>query len=138
MLESDTMGDSPTENARAYNATNDATKLPDEEENARLSALYDTYCATVYGMAAHFVGVGPIAEAIVEEVFVRAWRAGVDEWTLADETNDSHEHEGRQQRVEAARTWLLELTHALAIAILRSARRSTLQSQAPSSRAATT
>ena len=94
MLESDITGDSPTENARAYNATNGAANSPEEEENALLSALYDTYCATVYGMAAHFVGVGPIAEAVVEEVFVRAWRAGVDEWILSDEANDSRDHGG--------------------------------------------
>ena len=128
MLESDTIGHSPTENTGAYNAANDATQSPEEEENARLSALYDTYCAPVYGMAAHVVGVGPIAEAVVEEVFVRAWRAGVDVWTPSDEAttnDDSRDHEGRQQPMEAARTWLIRLTYALAVAILRSARRCT-------------
>lgn len=87
------------------------------------AALFDDYSPAVYGLAMHILGDNPAAEAVAEEVFVRAWRVGVDTWA---ESADSREPEGRCGS-DRAMSWLLRLTHALAGAGLKAA----VESQAP-------
>lgn len=80
-----------------------------------LESLFDQYSPVVYGLAAHILGDGPAAETVVEEVFVRAWRAGVAEWAESADFRESM-HEDSPGALDPAMNWLLRLTYVLAIA----------------------
>lgn len=96
-------------------AHGDVSGAADVKADVNLESLFDQYSPVVYGLAAHILGDGPTAEAVVEEVFVRAWRAGIAGWA---ESSGSWEamHAGGPGAPDPAMNWLLRLTHVLAIA----------------------
>jgi RNA polymerase sigma-70 factor, ECF subfamily len=88
---------------------------PDEElvqrvrngDTAALEMLYSRYARVVYSFAVRIVGDGPTAEEILQEAFVRTWRQA-----------DTF----RTVRGNFA-SWLLSITHNLAIDELRKRQR---------------
>lgn len=78
------------------------------EGDARaLEVLYDRYSRSVYGFALRLVGDQQLAEEVLQEAFFRAWRQGADY------------SPSRGTFI----TWLLSITHNLAIDELRKRRR---------------
>ena len=90
-------------------------QLPDDELVRRMAAgelealdiLYDRYARAVYAFAVRIVGDGLLAEEILQEAYVRAWQ--------------------QAERFELARgsfaSWLLSITHNLAIDEVRKRQR---------------
>jgi len=93
----------------------DLRQLPDDElvrrmaggEVEALDILYDRYARAVYAFAVRIVGDGLLAEEVLQEAFVRAWQ--------------------QAERFELARgsfaSWLLSITHNLAIDEVRKRQR---------------
>lgn len=92
-----------------------AAELADEElvqrvshgDTAALEMLYSRYARVVYSFAVRIVGDGPTAEEILQEAFVRTWRQAETFRTV---------------RGNFA-SWLLSITHNLAIDELRKRQR---------------
>jgi RNA polymerase sigma-70 factor, ECF subfamily len=76
-------------------------------DTAALEALYSRYARVVYSFAVRIVGDGPSAEEILQEAFVRTWRQAATFRTV---------------RGNFA-SWLLSITHNLAIDELRKRQR---------------
>lgn len=76
-------------------------------DTAALEALYGRYARVVYSFAIRIVGDGPTAEEILQEAFVRTWRQASTFRTV---------------RGNFA-SWLLSITHNLAIDELRKRQR---------------
>ena len=72
-----------------------------------LEELYRRYARPVYSLALRVLGDGPEAEEVTQDVFERAWR---------------HARSYDPERGRAA-TWLLSMTHHLAIDVLRKKQR---------------
>lgn len=72
-----------------------------------LEVLYDRYSRSVYGFALRLVGDPQLAEEVLQEAFFRAWRQGADY------------SPSRGTFI----TWLLSITHNLAIDEIRKRRR---------------
>jgi len=72
-----------------------------------LEVLYDRYSRSVFGFALRLVGDQQLAEEVLQEAFFRAWRQGAD-------YNPSR---------GTFITWLLSITHNLAIDEIRKRRR---------------
>jgi len=96
-------------------ASVDLTKASDAELIARasegdaraLEVLYDRYARVVYSFALRIVGDPSLAEELLQEVFLRAWQQG-----------------GAFRATRGSFiTWLLSITHNLAIDELRKRRR---------------
>jgi RNA polymerase sigma-70 factor (ECF subfamily) len=96
-------------------ASVDLTKASDAELIARVSegdaraleVLYDRYARVVYSFALRIVGDPSLAEELLQEVFFRAWQQG-----------------GAFRATRGSFiTWLLSITHNLAIDELRKRRR---------------
>ena len=51
------------------------TRLGGPEVEAALSALYDRYARTVYGVGLKILGDRSLAEELVQEVFLKVWRS---------------------------------------------------------------
>jgi len=51
------------------------TRLDGPEVEAALSALYDRYARTVYGVGLKILGDRSLAEDLVQEVFLKVWRS---------------------------------------------------------------
>ena len=51
------------------------TRLSGPEVEAALSALYDRYARTVYGVGLKILGNRSLAEDLVQEVFLKVWRS---------------------------------------------------------------
>src|SRR5215204_3449102 len=51
------------------------TRLSGPEVEAALSALYDRYSRTVYGVGLKILGNRSLAEELVQEVFLKVWRS---------------------------------------------------------------
>ena len=93
----------------------DLRQLPDDELVRRMAGgeveavdiLYDRYARAVYAFAVRIVGDGLLAEEVLQEAFVRAWQ--------------------QAERFELARgsfaSWLLSITHNLAIDEVRKRQR---------------
>lgn len=76
-------------------------------DSAALDALYERYAGVVFGLVLRIVAERPVAEDLLQEVFVRAWqRAG--------------SYDGSRGRAGA---WLCGIAHNLAIDELRRQRR---------------
>lgn len=76
-------------------------------DGAALDALYERYAGVVFGLVLRIVAERPVAEDLLQEVFVRAWqRAG--------------SYDGSRGRAGA---WLCGIAHNLAIDELRRQRR---------------
>ena len=93
------------------NGPSSASEQPDDElvrrvglgDTAALETLYSRYARVVYSFAARIVGDGLTAEEILQEAFVRAWTQA-----------------GTFQAVRGNfASWLLSITHNLAIDELR-------------------
>lgn len=101
--------------AEVETGTIDLTALTDadlisrvsERDPKALEVLYDRYSRVVYSFALRIVGDPQIAEELVQEVFFRAWQQG------------SAFRETRGAFV----TWLLSITHNMAIDEVRKRRR---------------
>ncbi len=82
-------------------------KRVSEGDTAALEMLYSRYARVVYSFAARIVQDGPLAEEIAQEVFVRTWR--------------------QASRFQKSRgnfaSWLLSITHNLAIDEIRKRQR---------------
>lgn len=76
-------------------------------DTAALEALYGRYARVVYSFAVRIVQDGPLAEEILQEVFVRTWRQ-------ADRFKKSRGNFA---------SWLLSITHNLAIDEIRKRQR---------------
>jgi RNA polymerase sigma-70 factor, ECF subfamily len=76
-------------------------------DTAALEALYSRYARVVYSFAVRIVQDGPLAEEILQEVFVRTWRQ-------ADRFKKSRGNFA---------SWLLSITHNLAIDEIRKRQR---------------
>jgi RNA polymerase sigma-70 factor (ECF subfamily) len=76
-------------------------------DTAALEALYSRYARVVYSFAIRIVGDGPTAEEVLQEAFVRTWRQAGSFRTV---------------RGNFA-SWLLSITHNLAIDELRKRQR---------------
>lgn len=76
-------------------------------DTAALEALYSRYARVVYSFAVRIVQDGPLAEEILQEVFVRTWRQ-------ADRFKTSRGNFA---------SWLLSITHNLAIDEIRKRQR---------------
>lgn len=82
-------------------------KRVSEGDTAALEMLYSRYARVVYSFAARIVQDGPLAEEIAQEVFVRTWRQA-----------------GRFQKSRGNfASWLLSITHNLAIDEIRKRQR---------------
>ncbi len=76
-------------------------------DSTALDALYERYAGVVFGLVLRIVAERPVAEDLLQEVFVRAWqRAG--------------SYDGSRGRADA---WLCGIAHNLAIDELRRQRR---------------
>ena len=53
------------------------TRLSGPEVEAALSALYDRYARTVYGVGLKILGDRSLAEELVQDVFLKVWRSAV-------------------------------------------------------------
>ena len=51
------------------------TRLSGPEVEAALSALYDRYARTVYGVGLKILGNRSLAEELVQDVFLKVWRS---------------------------------------------------------------
>src|SRR4029450_74038 len=51
------------------------TRISGPEVEAALSALYDRYARTVYGVGLKILGDRTLAEELVQDVFLKAWRS---------------------------------------------------------------
>ena len=87
------------------------TEIPDDElvhrmqlgDTAALEALYGRYARVVFSFSLRIVGDGPTAEEVLQEAFVRAWRQA-----------------SAFQSVRGSfASWLLSITHNLAIDEMR-------------------
>lgn len=87
------------------------TEVPDDElvqrmqvgDTAALEALYGRYARVVFSFSLRIVGDGPTAEEILQEAFVRAWRQSA----------------AFQSVRGSFASWLLSITHNLAIDEMR-------------------
>jgi RNA polymerase sigma-70 factor (ECF subfamily) len=101
--------------AKADAGTIDVSALSDVELIARVSdgdakaleVLYDRYNRVVYSFALRIVGDPQIAEELLQEVFFRAWQQG----------------KAFRETRGAFVTWLLSITHNMAIDEVRKRRR---------------
>jgi RNA polymerase sigma-70 factor (ECF subfamily) len=50
-------------------------RLAGPEVEAAISALYDRYGRTVFGVGLNFLGDRSLAEDLVQEVFLKVWRS---------------------------------------------------------------
>src|SRR5215218_6311319 len=79
ILESDGIGRGPRSVAsqRADELTDEQCmiRLSGPEVEAALSALYDRYSRTVYGVGLKILGNRTLAEELVQDVFLKAWRS---------------------------------------------------------------
>jgi RNA polymerase sigma-70 factor, ECF subfamily len=79
------------------------TRLGGPEVEAALSALYDRYARTVYGVGLKILGNGSLAEDLVQEVFLKVWRSA--------DTFDSSRG--------SFSTWLYRVTRSCALDLYR-------------------
>jgi RNA polymerase sigma-70 factor, ECF subfamily len=79
------------------------TRLGGPEVEAALSALYDRYARTVYGVGLKILGNRSLAEDLVQEVFLKVWRSA--------DTFDSSRG--------SFSTWLYRVTRSCALDLYR-------------------
>ena len=79
------------------------TRLSGPEVEAALSALYDRYARTVYGVGLKILGDRTLAEELVQDVFLKVWRSS--------RTFDSSR--------SSFSTWLYRVTRSAAIDLYR-------------------
>ena len=79
------------------------TRLSGPEVEAALSALYDRYARTVYGVGLKILGNRSLAEDLVQEVFLKVWRSA--------DTFDSSRG--------SFSTWLYRVTRSCALDLYR-------------------
>lgn len=84
-------------------------------DEAALATLYDRYARVVFAFGLRIVGDRGLAEEVLQEVFFRAWRRA-----------DAYQA-GRGEPI----TWLLSLTHNLAIDEVRKRRRRPQKAEGP-------
>lgn len=100
---------SPTESLLSSGAADDAVlvaRLAGGDGNA-LEQLYDRYSRIVYSFSLRMLGDSGLAEELTQEVFLRLWRQGGS----------------YQQNRGAFLTWLLSVTHNMAIDEIRRRKR---------------
>ena len=79
------------------------TRLSGPEVEAALSALYDRYARTVYGVGLKILGNRSLAEDLVQEVFLKVWRS-------------SHTFDSSRSSFS---TWLYRVTRSCALDLYR-------------------
>jgi RNA polymerase sigma-70 factor (ECF subfamily) len=99
----------PTEQRIAHDGPDDATlaaRIGDGDSSA-LATLYDRYSRVVYSFAMRMLADPGSAEELTQEVFIRIWRQG-----------------GQYQHTRGAfLTWVLSITHNMAIDEIRRRKR---------------
>lgn len=93
----------------AESSTHEGKERHSDDDDAAFAAYYDRWSGPVYSIAWRVLGDEAQAAEVTEDAFTRAWRMS------------AHRSEGARQPT----SWLLRLTHSLALAVL--ARRSAPQ-----------
>jgi RNA polymerase sigma-70 factor, ECF subfamily len=99
----------PTEERTASDGPDDATLAAriGEGDSSALAILYDRYARVVYSFAMRMLADPGSAEELTQEVFIRVWRQG-----------------GQYQHTRGAfLTWVLSITHNMAIDEIRRRKR---------------